>query len=203
MTLVVGLTGGIGSGKSTVARLLGDLGARVVDADVLARRVVAPGAPALAEIAQVFGPDVVEPDGTLARRRLGERVFRDPDARQRLEAITHPRIAAAFADEVSRAQAEDVAVLVYEAALLVESGAYRLMDRVVVVTAPEARQVERVGARDGLPGEAARARIASQSTTADKVAVADHVIVNDGGLAELEARVQAVWEELSHGGSAR
>jgi dephospho-CoA kinase len=74
---------------------------------------------------------------------------------------------------------------------------------VVVVTAPEARQVERVGARDGLPGEAARARIASQSTTADKVAVADHVIVNDGGLAELEARVQAVWEELSHGGSAR
>jgi dephospho-CoA kinase len=198
MTLVVGLTGGIASGKSTVARLLGERGARVVDADQVARRVVAPGTPALAEIVAAFGAEMLGPDGALDRKRLGRRVFSNETARRRLEAITHPRIAAAFAEQVQRAAAEGVAVLVYEAALLVESGAHHAVDRLVVVAAPPAVQRARVGARDGLDTAAAQARIDAQASLEAKLALADHVVMNDGSLPDLERKVAALWEELLH-----
>lgn len=196
--MVVGLTGGIASGKSTVARLLGELGARVVDADQLARRVVESGSPALREIVAAFGPEVVAPDGALDRKRLGERVFSDEEARRRLEQITHPRIAAAFAAEVMRAAADGVEVLVYEAALLVESGAHEAVERLVVVAAPPAVQIQRVGARDGLDEAAARLRLDAQASMEDKIAAADHVLVNDGTPEDLERKVRALWEELLH-----
>lgn len=198
MTLVVGLTGGIASGKSTVARLLGDRGARVVDADQLARRVVEPGSAALAEIGAVFGEEVLRPDGTLDRERLGRRVFGDDDARARLEAITHPRIAAAFAAQVLRAARDGVEVLVYEAALLVESGARRAVERLVVVTAPPEVQRARVEARDGLGADAAQARMDAQASVAEKVAVADFVIVNEGSMVDLQNKVSELWKELTN-----
>jgi len=196
MTLVVGLTGGIASGKSTVARLLEGLGARVVDADQVARRVVAPGRDALAEIAEALGPGMIAADGALDRKRLGRRVFSDEGARRRLEAITHPRIAAAFAEEVLRAVAEGVPVLVYEAALLVESGAAEAVDRLVVVAAPPAVQRERMGRRDGLDPIAAQARLDAQASMEAKIAVADHVVMNEGTLEDLGRKVTALWEEL-------
>jgi len=196
MTLVVGLTGGIASGKSTVARLLGDLGARVVDADHLARLVVAPGTPGRAEIVEAFGPEVVGADGALDRERLGQRVFSDEGARRRLEAITHPRIAAAFAEEVLRAVDEEVEVLVYEAALLVESGGRGAVERLVVVAAPSSVQRARVGERDGLDAAAAQARIDAQAPMEAKIAAADHVVMNKGTLEDLERKVNALWEEL-------
>ncbi len=196
MTLVVGLTGGIASGKSTVARLLGELGARVVDADQLARRVVEPGSPGLSAIIEAFGAEMVGADGALDRKRLGKRVFTCAEDRRRLEEITHPRIAAAFAAEVMRAAADDVDVLVYEAALLVESGGAKAVERLVVVAAPPAVQRRRVGHRDGLDEAAAQARIDAQASMETKLAVADHVVMNEGTLEDLERKVNALWEEL-------
>lgn len=196
MTLVVGLTGGIASGKSTVARLLRELGARMVDADQLARRVVEPGTLGLAEIVGAFGSEMIGADGALDRVRLGRRVFSDEGARRRLEGITHPRIAAAFAEEVMRAAAEEVGVLVYEAALLVESGGRGAVDRLVVVaTLPEVQR-RRVGARDGLDAAAAQARIDAQASMEAKIAVSDYVVMNDGTLEDLERKVTALWEKL-------
>jgi dephospho-CoA kinase len=199
MTLVVGLTGGIASGKSTVARLLVDRGARVVDADRVAREVVALGTPALAEIRAAFGDEVLQPDGRLDRARLAERVFGDIAARRLLEAITHPRIAERFVAERLRAEQDGVPLLVYEAALLVESGAHHAVDRLVVVAADPTVQIARIVTRDGVDEAAARARIDAQAPVADKVAQADHVLWNQGSPAELEHQVDALWEELTHG----
>lgn len=196
MTLVVGLTGGIASGKSTVARLLGDLGARVVDADQVARRVVATGSSGLAEIVEAFGVEMVGTDGGLDREGLGRLVFSDDGARRRLEGITHPRIAAAFIQAVAQAVAEGVEVLVYEAALLVESGGLDAVERLVVVAASPAVQRRRVGERDGLDPAAAQARMDAQASMEAKIAVADYVIMNDGELEDLERKVIALWEEL-------
>ncbi len=195
---IIGLTGGIASGKSTVARLLAARGARVLDADQLARQVVAPGTPGLAAVVEAFGPQVLAPDGALDRAALGERVFGDEAARRQLETITHPRIAARFLQETERAAEQGVPVLVYEAALLVESGARAAVQELVVVAATPEVQVARVAARDGLGEAAARARIAAQAPLKEKLAVADHVIKNEGSLAELEAQVQRLWEEWTH-----
>ncbi len=196
MTLVVGLTGGIASGKSTVARLLGDLGARVVDADQVARRVVAPGTSGLAEIVEAFGAQMVGTDGGLDREGLGRLVFSEDGARRRLEGITHPRIAAAFVQAVAQAVAEGVEVLVYEAALLVESGGLDSVERLVVVAAPPTVQRRRVEERDGLEPAAAQARLDAQASMEAKIAVADYVIMNEGELEDLERKVIALWEEL-------
>jgi dephospho-CoA kinase len=193
---IIGLTGGIASGKSTVARMLAERGARVVDADLLAREVVAPGTPGLAEIVETFGEGVLRADGSLDRAALGQRVFEAPKARARLEAITHPRIAQRFDEERRRAQRDGVPVLVYEAALLVETGAHRAVQELVVVTADPAVQIRRVRERDGLEETAARRRLDAQAPLEQKVAAADHVINNGGSLAELERQVQALWEEL-------
>lgn len=196
---MIGLTGGIASGKSTVARILRELGAPVIDADVLARQVVEPGQPAYEDIVREFGRDVLGADGTIDRKRLGAVVFADAAKRARLNAITHPRIGQAAAAETARHAAAGAAVVIYEAALLVENQLHRMLDGLIVVSAPEAAQVARVLARDGLDEAAARARLAAQLPLADKLKVATHVVDNSGTLAETRAQVERIWRELQAG----
>jgi dephospho-CoA kinase len=196
-TRVIGLTGGIASGKSTVARILRELGAPVVDADVLARQVVEPGQPAYEDIVREFGTGVLAADGTLDRKKLGERVFGDPAARARLNAITHPRIGAAGQAEIARHVAAGAPVVFYEAALIVENGMHRLLDGLVVVSASPEAQLVRTMQRDGLDDSAARARLAAQLPLADKLAAATHVIDNSGTPDDTRAQVVALWTELT------
>ncbi|HYG66879.1 MAG TPA: dephospho-CoA kinase, partial [Anaeromyxobacteraceae bacterium] len=170
---LVGLTGGIATGKSTFAAALRALGAPVIDADRLAREVVEPGRPALAEIVRAFGPGVLAPDGSLDRRRLGAIVFADPEARRRLEAITHPAIRAAMREETARLAAAGHAVAFYDVPLLYEVGLEREVDAVVVVYAPRAAQLERLRRRDGLDAAGAEARLAAQLPIDEKAARAD------------------------------
>jgi dephospho-CoA kinase len=199
MTRIIGLTGGIASGKSTVSAMLRALGAHVIDADQVAREVVAPGTPALAEIAAHFGPEVLLPDGTLDRKKLGARVFADVDARRALERITHPRIAAATQQEIARLRAAGVDPVIYDAALIVENRLYTWMQGLIVVSVPPAVQVARLMIRDDIDEAAAEARIAAQLPLADKVAVATHVIDNSGVHGETEAQVRALWARLQQG----
>jgi dephospho-CoA kinase len=193
---VVGLTGGIASGKSMVARMFVELGARLVDADLLARQVVEPGKPAWGEIADHFGEGVLNPDRTLNREKLGEIIFRDPDERQVLNAITHPRIGAEMLDLIQRFQREGAAVVLIDAALLLESPATNWIRPVVVVTAEEEVRAERIMERDGLSREQALARIRSQMREDERKTRADYVIDNSGALEELKRRVEEVWIEL-------
>lgn len=192
----IALTGGIGSGKSTVARMLADRGAVVVDADAIAREIVEPGQPALAEIRDAFGSDVITGEGSLDRARLAEVVFADPEALARLNAITHPRIAQRSADLLASAPGD--AVVVYDMPLLVEQGgdALRGWDRIVVVDAPDDLRLERVVAR-GLDREDARRRLAAQATREERLAVADVILDNSGDLAALESAVDGLWSELT------
>jgi dephospho-CoA kinase len=192
--LKVGLTGGIGSGKSAVSALLAERGAVVIDADGIAREVVEPGTPGLAAVVAEFGPDVLRPDGTLDRAALGRRVFPDPAALARLNAITHPRIGERTAELF--AQAEGAQVVVHDVALLVENGLAPAYDEVVVVAAEPATQLDRLVRLRGMTEEDARARIAAQAPLADKLAVATHVVRNDGSRDELVAQVDALWAAL-------
>ena len=195
--LLVGLTGGIATGKSTVAGVFRRLGAVVVDADRLAREVVAPGEPALAEIAREFGPKVLQPDGTLDRKRLGAIVFGDAGRRRRLEAITHPAIRARFLARLQALTDEGFdGLVVFDAPVMIESGGYRAMDRLVVVVTDEATQLARLMARDGISRGQALDRIRSQMPLADKARLADHVIDNSGDRAATEARTRAVHAAL-------
>lgn len=193
---VIGLTGGIASGKSTVARELSALGVTVIDADALAREIVAKGTEGLAEVVRAFGEDVLRPDGSLDRERLGARVFQDPDARARLNAITHPRIGQLSAERIAAAIESDSPYVVYEAPLLVETGAHRGLAALVVVAIPPETQLTRLIARDGLSTEAANARLAAQAPLEAKLAAADYVIRNDAGLPELRAQVAQVHKAL-------
>ncbi len=196
MARIYGLTGGIASGKSTVAGMLRDLGAPIVDADLLARAVVEPGSPALAEIAEHFGPEVIAADGTLDRKKLGGIVFADPEARSVLEGITHPRIAAAGRAAIAEFVAEGAEVIIYEAALIVEKKIYTAMDGLIVVSVPPRVQLERLMARDDIDEDAARSRVAAQLPLEEKVAVADYVIDNSGSIDETRERVLALWQSL-------
>ena len=191
--LRVGLTGGIGSGKSEVARLLAAKGAYVVDSDVLAREVVAPGTPGLAAVVAEFGPGVLDDAGGLDRPALAAIVFGDEEARARLNAIVHPLVGAAAAERY--AQAPPDAVLVHDVPLLVENGMAPLFDVVVVVDAPDELRVERL-VRRGMAEADARARIAAQATREQRNAVAHHVVDNSGTLDELRERVAALWAVL-------
>jgi dephospho-CoA kinase len=194
--LLVGLTGGLATGKSTVSDILRSLGCVVLDADVLAREVVEPGEPALAAIADEFGPDVLRPDGTLDRKRLGAIVFADPARRKRLEAITHPAIRDRYLARLAGLQAQGFAgIVVWDAPVMIESGGYRDMDRLVVVVTDEATQRARARGRDGDPADAER-KIASQMPLADKARLADHVIDNSGDRAATEARTREVHAAL-------
>ncbi len=189
---IVGLTGGIASGKSTVAARLRKLGIPVVDADALAREVVAPGTPGLAAVVEAFGAGVLTPEGALDRKALGALVFADEAARKRHEGIPHPRIAAAGRAKLAALATHPAPYRVYEAALLVENGLQRAFPALVVVAAEEATQLARLRARDGLDEAAARARLAAQLPLADKIAVATDVLHNDGDRASLEAAVDAL-----------
>ena len=196
----VALTGGIGSGKSTVSRLLADKGAVIVDADAIAREIVEPGEPALEEIRVAFGPEVIDDDGRLRRSRLAEIVFDDPEALARLNAITHPRIAARSAELLESAPAD--AVVVYDMPLLVEQGPQALSgwDAIVVVDAPDEVRLERLVAR-GVDREDGQRRMAAQVTRDARLAAADHVVDNSGDLASLERAVDALWTTLTSTGT--
>jgi dephospho-CoA kinase len=196
---VIGLTGGIASGKSAVAAILRDLGAPVVDADLIAREVVEPGTPALADIVARFGAGMLDAGGRLDRKRLADEVFSDLTARRDLNAITHPRIAQASAAAFGELAAAGHAVAIYEAALLVENRAHERVDGLMVVAVPEEVQLERLRARDGIDEAAARARLAAQLPLRDKIAVADWVVDNSGSLEETRARVAEVWRQVLEG----
>ncbi|WP_229053686.1 dephospho-CoA kinase [Aeromicrobium sp. Leaf350] len=194
VALRVGLTGGIGSGKSTVSRLLREHGAVVVDYDLLAREVVEPGAPALEAIAQRFGDGVIAADGTLDRPALGAIVFAEESARRDLEGITHPAIRDLAARREHEAGPE--AVVVHDNPLLIEMGAHTACDVVVVVDVPVEVQVERLVRDRGMTPEEAQARIATQASRDDRAAVADVIVDNSGSVDELTARVGDVWRDL-------
>jgi dephospho-CoA kinase len=191
----IGLTGGIGAGKSLVSVLLAERGAVVIDYDLLAREVVEVGAPGLAAIVERFGPGVLRPDGTLDRPGLGAVVFDDADARRDLEAITHPAIGALAWER--DAAAPEGAVVVHDHPLLVETGLAELMDLVVVVDAPEEAQLDRLTRLRRMSEADARSRIAAQATRADRVAAADVVIDNSGTVEDLVPQIDALWARLS------
>lgn len=201
MARVVGLTGGLASGKSAVAAVLRDLGAHVISADAIAREIVEPGGAALREIAEAFGPEIVGADGRLDRARLAARVFADPAARARLNAITHPRIRKRMRDEVDRLARTlpPEAVIILDIPLLLDT-ASRLdypLDGVVVVGVDEAIQTERLRRRDGLSADEARRRLGAQRPLREKVAEADWMIDNSGTPEETRRQVEALWRRLT------
>ncbi len=197
--LRVGLTGGIGSGKSEVARRLAGHGAVLIDADVAARKVVEPGSPGLTRIADAFGPDVLRQDGSLDRERLGEIVFADPGLREKLNAIVHPLVRewmAAAERAAVQAAPPPGPVVVHDVPLLAESRGKAGFDVVIVVDVPPGHQVERLVSLRGMPEDQARARLAAQASREQRLAVADVVIDNSGSLAGLDRRVAGVWADL-------
>jgi len=194
--LTVGLTGGIGSGKSAVSALLVAHGAVLVDADLNARAVVARGTPGLAAVLEEFGPQVLTPEGDLDREALGRIVFGDPDRLARLNAIVHPLVGAEAARQTEHAREAGATVLVHDVPLLVENGLQDLYDVVVVVSASPQTQLDRLTGLRGMSTEDAHARIAAQAPLAAKLAVADYVIDNDGPQADLAPQVDRLWEQL-------
>jgi len=197
---IIGLTGGIGSGKSTVSEMLRELGATVVDADEGARVVVEPGQPALAEIRQRFGDGVLAADGSLDRERLADVVFKEERARQDLNAITHPRVRAWMAERMQEAAAAGAPAVVLDIPLLFESGLTAGLDDIVVVWAPVEEQFKRAVAR-GLRGEDVRARIKAQMPLDEKRDRATVVIDNSGSEDETRRQVERFWRQTTQAGS--
>ena len=194
LSLRIGLTGGIGSGKSTVGQLLAAVGAALIDTDLIARQLTLPGGAAIDSIARAFGPQLIAADGALNRARMRELVFSDAGAKQRLEAILHPLIG--LETERQAAAAQGTCALVFDVPLLVESGRWRAkVDKVLVVDCREATQVERVVRRSGWTPEAVQAVIASQASRSQRRASADAVIFNDGLTPDqLAVDVRALWQ---------
>ena len=193
--LLVGLTGGIGSGKTTVARMLEARGAVVFDADLLARDAIAAGTPGRERVLERFGPNVLAPGGDIDRDALAAVVFADPAARRDLEAIVHPEIRRLFA-EGAEAYEDTDAVVVFSAPLLVETGMHTAFEVLVVVSAPTETQVDRLLRGRGMSESAIRQRIEAQLPLEEKAAVADVLIDNEGTLEELEGQIDRVWAEL-------
>jgi dephospho-CoA kinase len=193
--LRVGLTGGIGSGKSTVGALLAEHGAVIIDSDALAREVVAAGSRGLAAVVDVFGPEVLTVAGELDRAAMGRRVFADPAARARLEAVIHPLVRRRAA-EIEAAAPTD-AVVVHDIPLLVETGQAGSFDVVVVVDAPVELQIDRLTRERDMTAEEARSRIDAQASRGERLAVADHVVANDSTPAALREAVDRLWTQLS------
>jgi len=192
--LRVGLTGGIGSGKSTVASLLKERGATVIDADAIARQVVEPGQPALAALVAEFGDEILREDGTLNRGELARVAFHDPEATARLNGIMHPAIKAETARLIDLAGRD--AIVIHDMPLLVETGQHELVDRVVVVDVPEATQLERAVGLRGLTRDDVERRMAAQVSRQDRLAFADVVIDNSGSIDDTVRQVDALWEDL-------
>ena len=195
--LLVGLTGGIATGKSTVSALLRQLGCEIVDADLLAREVVEPGQPAWTTIVAEFGQDVLTGDGTLDRKKLGAIVFADPERRRRLEAITHPAIRERFQARLDElAEKGFTGIVIFDAAVMIESGNYKNMDRLVVVVTDEPTQMSRLQGRDGTDDAEGRRKIASQMPLSEKAKLADYVIDNSGDRHETAEQVRRVFAAL-------
>jgi dephospho-CoA kinase len=195
--LLVGLTGGIGSGKSTVAAMLAEHGAVIVDADVLAREVIEPGTPGFDRVLERFGPDVVTSDGALDRAALAAKVFADEQARLDLEAIVHPEVFRRLAETAAEHRDTDD-VVVFDAPLIVEAGHASAFDVMILVTAPAEDRIARVlASRPEMTEEKVRERIAAQLSDEEKARVSSHVIENSRSLEELRAAVDVLWRELS------
>ncbi|PYN41366.1 MAG: dephospho-CoA kinase [Candidatus Rokuibacteriota bacterium] len=195
--LLVGLTGGIATGKSMVSALLRQLGCEIIDADLLAREVVEPGRPAWTTIVAEFGQDVVTGDGALDRKRLGAIVFANPERRRRLEAITHPAIRERFQARLDElAEHGFTGIVVFDAAVMIESGNYKNMDRLVVVVTDEPTQMARLRGRDGTDDAEGRRKIASQMPLAEKAKLADYVIDNSGDRQATAEQVRRVFAAL-------
>lgn len=203
MTRVVALTGGIGTGKSTVAKLFAALGAVVVDADAIVHELQAPGAPLLAEMAAAFGAGILDDRGALDRARVADLVFRDPAQRARLNALVHPRVGAEMARRIDAARKSGAALVVVDIPLFFEGrprdrdAARAGFDATILVYAPRAVQIDRTVARDRCPREDAERRIAAQMPIDDKRALADHVIDNSRSPADTETQVRALWRALA------
>ncbi len=195
---LVGLTGGVGSGKSTVADMMRDLGAQVVDADEAAHAVYEPGSPGFDEVVREFGEEYVD-GGRIDRSRLGELVFHDDDARRRLNSIVHPLVRDWMAQRTAEAAERGAEVVVQDVPLLFENGLERLFSTVVLVYAPEDVQVERLVSGRGFTPERARAMIAAQMPIENKRGLAHHVINNSGAREDTLAQVRAVWKQLTAG----
>jgi dephospho-CoA kinase len=193
---LIGVTGGIATGKSTVGALLAAHGAAVIDADLLAREVVLPGEPALAEVAERFGDDMLQPDGTLDRARLGALVFANPDARRDLERITHPRITALMQERIAEALAGPAPLVAVDIPLLFENARESLFEGVLLVYAPRDVQIRRMRERNGLDADAAAQRLAAQIPIDEKRDRATWVIHNSSGLEATSRAVDAWWEAV-------
>ncbi|MFC4908038.1 dephospho-CoA kinase [Actinomadura gamaensis] len=198
--LKVGLTGGIGAGKSEVSRRLAARGAVVIDADRLAREVVEPGTPGLDAVVAEFGDGILTPDGAMDRERVGRIVFADPDRLAALNAIVHPLVGERM--KALMDAAPDEAIVVYDVPLLTENELAGMYDVVIVVDAPVETQLDRLTSRRGMAEEDARARIAAQATREERLAIADHVIDNSASLDELDARVGEIWADLARRAAA-
>jgi dephospho-CoA kinase len=203
VTRIVALTGGIGSGKSTVGALLAKLGAAVIDADAIVHELQARGSPVLDEMVAAFGPEILDESGALDRKALGDAVFRDPEARRRLEAIVHPRVGAEFARRLEAAKDSGVPLVVLDIPLYFETrqegggGASRMpVDAVLLAYAPEEVQLERTVLRDGCSRDEALRRIRAQLPIEEKKRLADVVIDNSGSLAETERQARAFYEQM-------
>ncbi|MBN2032115.1 MAG: dephospho-CoA kinase [Deltaproteobacteria bacterium] len=195
--MVVGATGGIAGGKSTVVRMLQQLGASSVDFDLIARQVVEPGKPAFNEIVAFFGERILQKDGELDRKKLGAIVFHDESKRKVLEAITHPRIVAAFLDQVRRITKEiPNAIILADIPLLLEAGLRHLVHKVILVYIPREIQIERLMKRDGISLEAAQNILKAQWPIDEKLSHADFVIHNEGTPEETRRQVEELWKEL-------
>lgn len=203
MAYFVGLTGGIGSGKSTVSEMFAKRGAVVIDADEVVREIQCPGGEAYDEIVEAFGREILAEDGSLDRPKLAAIVFADPAKRQKLNDITHPKVGAKFAERVAELVDTDM-IVILDIPLLgaSKSGSDRFANAVVVVTASEETRIDRLEAR-GMSREDAEARIAAQITDEERLKLADHVLNNDGSIEHLEEQVDALWDELQRAKVAR
>ncbi|MCF6474800.1 dephospho-CoA kinase [Nonomuraea sp. MG754425] len=194
--LKIGLTGGIGSGKSEVGRRLSAKGAMVIDADKIAREVVQPGTPGLARVVATFGEEVLHPDGSLNREKLGSYVFADSEKLAALNAIVHPLVGERVAELQRAAADDDDTIMVYDVPLLVENNLSPMYDVVIVVDTPDELRISRLAEHRGMAEADARARIAAQASRDERLAAADIVITNAGTLEALDAQVTKVWQDL-------
>jgi dephospho-CoA kinase len=195
MAYVVGLTGGIGSGKTTVGAMLAERGAKIIDADAIVHELQRPGTEVFDKIVEAFGTEILGPDGSLDRATLGAIVFADPEKRRLLESIVWPAVGVRVAEELQALREDDIAVL--DVPLMAESpeGSRRNTRAIIVVDASPQTQLEHLESK-GVPAETAKARMAAQVSREERLKIADHVLTNDGSLAELEKQVDQLWREL-------
>jgi dephospho-CoA kinase len=195
--LIIGLTGGVASGKTAVSRVLREEGAYLIDSDQIAKELVQPYEPAWSELKWVFGKEILNEDGSIHRKRLAEKIYSDPKQRALLNRILHPRIKAEMGRRVKEiGQRDPDAIVVIDAALIVETGDYQEMDKLIVVTSSEEQQIERLMDRDGTTPEESRRILSSQLPLEEKLKLADFVIRNEGSFEEAKERVKEVFQEL-------